>query len=151
MKSLLLFIALFLALPLAGDVGGNLSLSNVTDCANGATICSGSYTPTCTLSTNAAACTVQVAKYTRLGNIVTVSSFVAIDPTTGGIATQIRLTVPILSNFTGDNDCNGSGSSSASEGTIIRSNSANDDCQFDLIPTSASNANYSYIYQYVIK
>lgn len=63
----------------------------------GATV-SGTYTPTLTNQTNVAASTAYACQYMRVGNTVTVSGQVDIDPTAAG-ATLLLMTVPINSAF----------------------------------------------------
>lgn len=67
-------------------------------------ITSGSYTPTLTNVSNISSSSVPAeANYMRVGNVVTVSGFVTINPTTAATLTELRITLPVASNLDGAN------------------------------------------------
>ena len=70
---------------------------------------SGTYTPTLTNGTNVAASTAFACQYMRVGNVVTVSGQVNIDPTSTATYTQLEMTIPVASNFSAGNQCGGTG------------------------------------------
>jgi hypothetical protein len=70
---------------------------------------SGTYTPTLTNGVNVAASTAFACQYMRVGNVVTVSGQVNIDPTLATTYTQLEMTIPVASNFTSGRECGGTG------------------------------------------
>lgn len=86
------------------------ALHNNAGAVTGATnqyIASGTYTATITDSANTSARTAFQSQWTRVGNVVTVSGVVDIDPTNTATATIIKMTLPIASNFTAKGNCRG--------------------------------------------
>ena len=67
---------------------------------------SGTYTPTITGVSNVAASTSNQAQYMRVGNVVTVSGYIEVDPTSGNTPTQFRISLPVSTSW-------GSGTSKA--------------------------------------
>lgn len=65
------------------------------------------------------------SKYTRVGDIVTVTMYANCDPTTTGLYT-FRATIPVSSNFTVVTDLLGLGTSSVNDGCAITGDVAND-------------------------
>jgi hypothetical protein len=76
---------------------------------------SGTYTPTLTNTTNVAASTPYQCQWMRVGDIITVSGKVDIDPTVTG-ATELRLSLPITPGFANDYEAGGTANSSVSAG-----------------------------------
>jgi hypothetical protein len=74
----------------------------------GLNVASGSYTATLTNGTNVGSSTFNSAYYTRVGNIVTVTMYITIDPTSTG-ATDIGISLPVASNLASGNDLIGHG------------------------------------------
>lgn len=70
-------------------------------------IASGTYTATITDSANTSARTAFQSQWTRVGNVVTVSGVVDIDPTSTATTTIVKMTLPIASNFTAKGNCRG--------------------------------------------
>lgn len=58
------------------------------------------YTPTITNGSNVASSTVREFRWVRIGNIVIVSGYVEIDPTTGSTTTVFDISLPVASAFT---------------------------------------------------
>jgi hypothetical protein len=71
------------------------------------TLVSGTYTPVITNATNVAASTAYVCQYLRVGNVVTVSGKVDIDPTAASVSTVITLSLPIASVLASSNQVGG--------------------------------------------
>lgn len=67
----------------------------------------GTYTPTLTNTTNITGSSAYQAQYMRVGNVVTVSGKVDIDPTTTATVAELRMTLPIASSMGADNLCAG--------------------------------------------
>lgn len=109
---------------------------------------SGTYTPVATAVLNVAAVTVASAHYMRVGTVVTVSGLVNIDPTAAGVA-QVRLTIPIASNFASNAQAAGV-ASSQTESARIMSDATNDAVIIDYSAVSTSNTGFWYTYTYRI-
>lgn len=122
---------------------GTLDTSDLTDVA------SGTYTPTITNVTNVAASTSNGAQYLRVGNTVTVSGSVDIDPTAAA-ATTIRISLPIASNFATNHDCAGTISSGNGEVGPVFANIANDNAQVQFTATNTANHTFYYHFTYSI-
>lgn len=76
----------------------------------------GTYTPTLTNTTNVSASASAVAQYYRIGDMVTVSGTVNIDPTSGvGASTLLGISLPIASNFSSGTE--GGGTAAQGNGT----------------------------------
>ena len=69
-------------------------------------IVAGTYTPTLTNVTNIAASTARALQYMRVGNVVTVSGYVTIDPTVAGYV-ELGISLPIASDFSALEHCGG--------------------------------------------
>src|SRR3972149_5740087 len=70
----------------------------------------GTYTPTLTNVANLDSSTAYPCSYVRIGNIVLVGLYFEANPTTTLVLTQVRVSLPIASNFTSVIHCVGSGS-----------------------------------------
>lgn len=66
----------------------------------GASSATQTYTPTLTNTANVAASTARLCTYMRVGNVVTVSGQLDIDPTTTATLTTLGISLPIASDFT---------------------------------------------------
>lgn len=116
-------------------------------------ITSGTYTPTLTNTTNVAASTAQVCQYMRVGNVVTVSGRVDIDPTTASIATALNMSLPIASNFGASTDLGGTAvcGAVASYSAEILSDSAADNALLRFIcGTDVANRSWFFTFTYRI-
>ena len=71
-----------------------------------ATLASGTYTPTLTNVTNITSSTAYVCQYMRVGEVVTVSGRLDIDPTAAGDV-ELGVSLPLASNFTAEENCGG--------------------------------------------
>lgn len=87
---------------------------------------SGTYTPTATNVSNLDASTPSVWQYMRVGNTVTVSGEVFLNPTTISTLTEIRFTLPIASSLTAATQCAGTASSPAASFGTIAGDATND-------------------------
>lgn len=82
-----------------------ISLNPIPTAGN---VLSGTWTPTLTNTTNVAASTAYLCMYTRVGDVVSFSGRVDIDPTAaGGAATVLTLSVPINSAFVAAENASG--------------------------------------------
>ncbi len=141
----------------AGGTPSSITLTNATGTAAsltaGATtnVTSGTYTPTVSNVSNAAASTTRAARYTRIGNVVHVSGQVDVDATTTLTITQIRISLPIASNFS--STLEGSGvivSDKQLSAGRIESENTTDTMQASFVPTSVANDTFNYVFTYEI-
>jgi hypothetical protein len=63
------------------------------------TVDSGTYTPTISGTVNLDANTPRVCQWMRIGNVVSVSGGINLDPTSNGIETQWQISLPVASDF----------------------------------------------------
>ena len=78
--------------------------------ASDGNVFSGTYTPTLTNVTNVSSSTAEALQYMRVGNVATVSGRVRVTPTAAG-EVDIRISLPVASNFTAVNQLGGAGGS----------------------------------------
>lgn len=83
-----------------------MTAAEVTAATNALNIASGIYTPSLTNVSNLDGSTAYQCQYMRVGSVVTVSGKVDVNPTAAG-STEVRLTLPIASNFGASEDCGG--------------------------------------------
>lgn len=112
---------------------------------------SGTYTPTLTNTTNIAASTASPAQWFRVGNVVTVSGVVTIDPTATG-AILLGISLPVASNFSSVDHCAGVAfcQNVAGQGGSILGDGTNDRARLDCTTTDASNKTWAYTFTYVV-
>lgn len=113
---------------------------------------SGIYTPTLTNVANVAASTAFACQYMRVGDVVTVSGQVDIDPTTISTLTQLGMSLPIASNFTLNAQCGGTGSTAGVAGQVIavQGDTTNDRAQFAYICSDTANRSVNFSFTYLI-
>ena len=112
-------------------------------------ISSGVYTPTWTIISNLDAITGFSSMYSRVGDIVTVSGQIAIDPTSAAVVCRARATLPIASNIGATADCMGViASASFGEAGAIVGDTTNDAADMFLLAVSASNHTCGFTFQY---
>jgi hypothetical protein len=141
--------------------GGGLSVS-ATDVtapdANDGNVFSGRYTPVLTNVTNipTGGSTTGTCQYMRVGDVVTVSGQLSINPTTASTNTVLRMTLPIASVFTGTSRACGGTAASVSSGTygqslaILGHDSATGQAEFRGDPTVATDQDYAFSFTYRI-
>lgn len=140
------------------DKSGNIQTPGIHNNASPPTnttavISSGTYTPTLTNSTNVAASSNATGKWSRVGNIVTVSGQLEVDPTSATTNTLIGISLPIASNLTSPSDLTGlamDNPASRSNGWI-NGDITNDRAQLQMYPNSALNYEWRYQFQYEVK
>lgn len=111
---------------------------------------SGTYTPTITNQTNIDASSSTVFQWTRIGNVVTVSGLVTIDPTAVA-STSFDLSLPIASNFTNIQNAGGSAVALDFQGHFgAFADVANDRVEFRGQPQSAATQFLSVHFTYLI-
>jgi hypothetical protein len=137
------------------DVVGGIKTSRTAVTAPAATdgnVFSGTYTPSLTNTTNIASSTAAVCQYMRVGNVVTVSGTVTIDPTaTGRIV--MGLSLPIASALTAANECGGTfasaGTTTVNVGSVA-GDATNDRATFDGVVADAASRVYGFSFTYSV-
>lgn len=112
----------------------------------------GTYTPALTNVANAPTLTAYECQYLRVGNMVTVSGKLDVDPTLA-ISTQIGIALPIASNLGATEDCSGVAfcPAVAGQGAAILADVANDRAQMEwvAIDLSARSMHFIFFYQVI--
>jgi len=133
---------------IASGIGFSVARTTVTaPAAADGNVFSGTYTPTSFNTTNIAASTPQSAQYLRVGNTVTVSGQIDIDPTATGFAI-LGLSLPVASSLTSAVQLSGVFNCPDAAGGGIYGDAANDRATFQMNATSASNLTYYYTFTY---
>lgn len=140
-----------LSLITADDVQEAIEWVDTTISSAGV-LASGTYTPTLTTTANVSSSSVQDCRYIRMGSQVFVSGRVSITPTSSGVATRWRITLPVASNIGADNDLAGSGAGDQTDESAvnIRGDSTNDAAQFECAPTSTAQHLYAFTFGYTV-
>lgn len=115
---------------------------------------SGTYAPTFTNVANLDSTpTGSNAQYLRVGNIVTVSGNIIIDPTTTATVTQAGISLPIASNFNAVSQCAGVATAHAISGQsgVIRGDATNDRAEliWTAVDTTSQTMYYHFTYQVI--
>lgn len=117
----------------------------------GTTLAHGTYTPSLTHVQNIIGSTAYVCQYLRVGNTVTVSGRIDIDPDVTVTITYIDMSLPIASAFTASTQAAGTiGSDGLNESGTIKAESTNDRVQITLFPTSVASRNCYFTYTYQV-
>lgn len=143
-----------------GDVvlRGN-ALHNNTDVSQGnATqqdVRSGTYTPTLTGVANVDSTTKYQAQWNRVGNVVTVSGKIGIDPTANNTSTRVRISLPVASNFATEQQCAGVGSNvdttTTSHSARIIADTTNNEAEFGYYEThGTASEDMTFQFTYVV-
>jgi hypothetical protein len=145
------------------DTTGNLNLQSngttvlamtsagiaVTGTLGATNLLSGTYTPSISDTTNVAASTMFLAQYIRVGNVVSVSGRVNIDPTSA-TTTNFSLTLPIASSFASTIELAGTMFANTSGAWTVFADASNDKAGFEYAAVGTANQAISYTYQYLI-
>ncbi len=112
----------------------------------------GTYTPGLTNVANLTASTAYACQYMRVGNTVTVSGRVDIDPTLAATATQLGIDLPIASNFANANECGGMAAASgiAAQVAAIRADAANNRAELVYISGDVTNQPMYFSLTYLV-
>lgn len=112
----------------------------------------GTYTPTLTNVANLDASTAFQCTYLRVGNTVTVSGRVDIDPTAATTSTQLGISLPVASAITTANQCGGTAASPTivSQSAAIMSDATNDRAQLEYISTDTTNQPMYFTFTYQV-
>lgn len=114
---------------------------------------SGTYTPTLTNVANLDGSTAFQCQYTRVGDVVTVSGKVTVDPTTTLTSTQLGISLPIASNLGAQEDCAGASfcPTISGEGAAILGDSANNraEVRFQATNTTSYDLFFTFVYEVI--
>lgn len=115
-------------------------------------IASGTYTPTLTNVANLDASTAYECQWIRVGNVVTVSGKVDVDPNLTATSTQLGISLPIASNFGAAEDCAGAAAASAIAGqsAAILADTANDRAQMQWVAGDVTNQPHYFTFSYTV-
>jgi hypothetical protein len=135
------------------DVVGGIQTSRTgvtSPAATDGNIFSGTYTPTLTNGTNVNASTAYTCQYMRVGNVVTVSGRVDIDP--GALQdTTLGVSLPIASNFSANENLGGTfvcqASNSQAPGAIY-ADATNDRATFFYKAQTSAISSFSFTFTY---
>lgn len=111
---------------------------------------SGTFTPTLTNDTNITDSTSFVCQYLRVGNVVTVSGRLLIQPTSNASNTILIMNVPINSAFNAGEQAAGVAHSFTAAGGAI-SEEATNLVRLTFLSNGTSNANWFFTYTYLIQ
>lgn len=112
----------------------------------------GTYTPTLTNVTNISASTAAVCQYMRVLSVVTVSGSVSITATLAGTC-NLRMSLPVASNFTVTNQAGGTFATTTAGGIAqgaIYANAANDTFEFSFVAANTTATVYTFSATYQI-
>lgn len=112
----------------------------------------GRYTPTLTNVANLDGSTAYQCQWMRVGNIVSVSGKVDLNPTSATTATQLGISLPVVSNLGTVEDCSGVAFASgiAAQGAAILGDTTNNRAQLEFISSDLSNQPMYFIFQYEV-
>lgn len=136
----------YVSVSSAGLTGSSIALST-------GAITSGTWTPTGTATSNLDSVTPSQGQYIRVGNVVSGSVLIALDPTASGRVT-LGLSLPVASDLTNTYDATGiavlDDGSAATIGSVV-ADTSNDRLlvNIDNTATSAVNAIVSFTYQVI--
>jgi len=116
------------------------------------TIASGNYTPTLFNTTNVATSVAHTTNWVRVGNMVTVSGRVEVDPTNNNQNTTLGISLPIASNLTISDDVGGTASAAdvAGQCAAVLGDVANDRALLQYVAGSANNHSMWFTFMYEV-
>lgn len=116
------------------------------------TLASGTYTPALTNISNIDTSTAFSCQYLRVGNVVTVSGYVNVDPTSTGVVTILGISLPIASNFTTASQCAGAGASygSITQNGAILADTVNDRAELRFLAVDSANRSTAFTFTYTV-
>lgn len=131
------------------DVVGSFQCDSITSDTG---LGHGTYTPTLTNVANVDASTAYPCQWMRVGNTVTVSGKIDIDPTTTVTLTRVGISLPVASNFANDYECAGSGASSTvvREPIAIRADATNNRAETAYLSVSITNHSFFFTFTYQV-
>ena len=139
---------------------GNVTFSDIHNNASPPTnttqtISSGTYTPTLTSVANVDGTTSGVCNWSRIGNVVTVSGNITVNPTAATTATHVGISLPIASAMTLNSDLNGVGNgyigSVAGGSGVVVCDTTNDRAQLQYNSVGTGDHSVGFCFQYLVK
>jgi len=125
------------------DSSGNVITSGIND--------SGTYTPTLTNVSNVTSSTAGLCFYQRIGNIVNVTGYMSLTPTTNGLNTTVRVSLPIASNFTSATNLHGLFIQANQDNvSFVEADTTNDTMTLTFTAGSIGSRGLSFTFQYEI-
>ena len=143
----------------ASDITGTLSVaqggtnvSNLSDFQSSFLFTNTTYTPTLTNVANITGSTAYACQYLRVGNSVTVSGVVDVDPTLTVTATQLGISLPVASALTSRLQIGGVGFSPniAGMGASILGDATNDRAQMEWISADITSQPMYFTFTYLV-
>ena len=110
----------------------------------------GTWIPTLTNAANLSASSAYVGQWMRVGNTVTASGKVNVDPTLTATATALGMSLPVASNFALQEDCGGVAFASgiAGQGAAIRGDAANNRAEMAWVSADVTAQDMSFTFTY---
>jgi hypothetical protein len=111
----------------------------------------GTYTPTFTNVTNLDASVALTSQWMRVGDVVTVSGALTLDPTAAG-AVELGISLPVPSNFSAGQQCGGTAFAVAvaGQGAGIIADATNDRAALRFIAVDTANRTMTYSFTYLV-
>lgn len=138
----------------AGDL--QLGSSSTDGLSTSGIVYSSTYTPSYTGLVNVDAVTAYDLQYIRVGNVVTLSGRVDVDPTANTTTTGVRFTIPVASAFSQTYHAGGGGGDSSVGGggnfsyCVINANAANDELELYFRSNGTGSSTYYFSATYLI-
>ncbi len=112
---------------------------------------SGTYITTLTGVANVTGTTAYTCQYMRVGDVVTVSGQLEVDPTASPVLTQLGISLPIASNFTGQAQCGGTaGSDGVNTVGVIYGDAANNRAELAFVSFGTTSVSFRFSFTYRI-
>jgi hypothetical protein len=111
----------------------------------------GTYSPSATGIANVDSVSAATCQYMRVGNTVTVSGYITVDPTTSATLTQCRISLPIASTFAAAEQCGGSGGGAI--GTVfgyVVADTTNHEAIFSFLSSGTTSMTFAFSFTYLI-
>lgn len=139
----------------AGGWDGSLAVPTknaVYDKIQSLSVTSGTYAPTLTNVANLDGSTAFTCQYMRVGNVVTVSGKVSVDPTAAA-STELGISLPIASALTAVEQVGGTAYATgiAAQGAAITGDASNDRAQLQFISVDLTNQGMPFSFTYLIQ
>lgn len=130
----------------------NNSLSAEAAAAPGGTVDSDVYTPTLTNVANLDGSTAYECQWIQIGDVVTVSGKVSVNPTAPGVETLLGIELPVASNLGAEEDCAGVAFCPAvgGQGAAIRADAANNRAEMVWIAGDLSSQPMFFSFSYTV-
>lgn len=131
------------------DINGSFQCNSIN---NDTGLAAGTYTPTLTNVANLDATTAYQCQYMRVGNTVTVSGKIDVDPTTTLTSTQVGISLPIASDIGAVEDVGGTAfcPTVANQGAAILGDATNNRAQMEWIAADVTNQPMYFTFTYQV-